>query len=89
MPYGARPTLYARSVPGARCSASVVYSTGRSPVSFGGYPQTVGTGGVVSWTWHEETSGTGGTATVTCAYRGQTRRAVATFAVTHASEAES
>jgi hypothetical protein len=49
------PTLYARTMSGATCTASVVYSTGRSPRSFDGYAQTVGRSGVVGWSWHEET----------------------------------
>jgi hypothetical protein len=36
VPYGAYPTLYARTTTGAVCTASVVYSTcDRSPASFG------------------------------------------------------
>jgi hypothetical protein len=34
VPYGAYPTLSARTVPGAVCSASVLYSTGYPPRSF-------------------------------------------------------
>lgn len=81
MPYGAYPTLYAKSTPGAVCTASVTYSTGRSPVSFDGSSRTVGRSGKVSWSWHEETSGSGGTATVTCTLHGQTRTTPATFTV--------
>jgi hypothetical protein len=81
MPYGAHPALYAKTKPGATCSATVVYSTGRSPVSFDGSAREVGSSGTVSWSWHEETSGSGGTATVKCSYRGQTRAATAGFAV--------
>jgi len=81
MPYGAHPTLYARTMSGATCTASVVYSTGRSPRSFDGYAQTVGRSGVVGWSWHEETRGSGGTGTVTCTYRGRSGRADASFSV--------
>ena len=81
MPYDAHPTLYAKTSPGASCSASVVYSTGRSPASFDGSSRSVGSSGTVSWSWHEETSGSGGTATVTCSFRGQTKTATATFSV--------
>ncbi len=81
MPYDAYPTLYVKSVPGATCSASVVYSTGRSPVSFDGYAQKLSASGVVQWSWHEETKGDGGTATVDCTYRGQERGVDASFSV--------
>ena len=79
VPYGAHPTLYARSVMGAVCTASVVYSTGRAPRSFDGSAQTVGSSGVVGWSWHMESRGTGGTATVTCSFYGQTRSVTTSF----------
>jgi hypothetical protein len=79
--YGAYPTLYARSSAGAVCMASVVYSTGHAPRSFDGSAQTVGSSGVVGWTWHLQSSGTGGTATVTCSLSGQTRSAKAGFSI--------
>jgi len=50
--YGSYPTLYTKSTPGARCTAQVVYSTGRPPRSFDGSAKTVGSNGVVSWSWH-------------------------------------
>ncbi len=81
MPYNAYPALYAKTTPGAACSASVVYSTGRSPASFDGSSRTVGNAGLVNWTWHEETSGSGGTAKVACSYRGRTASATAAFTV--------
>jgi hypothetical protein len=81
VPYGAYATLYARSSAGAVCTASVVYSTGHAPRSFDGSARTVGSSGVVSWTWHMQSSGTGGTATVTCAWHGQTRSATTSFSI--------
>jgi hypothetical protein len=54
VPYGAYPTLYARTVAGAVCTASVVYSTGYAPRSFNGSAQTVGSSGAVGWSWHME-----------------------------------
>jgi len=81
MTYNAYPTLYAQTVPGANCAASVVYSTGRSPRSFDGSARTAGGNGLVSWNWHEETRGSGGTGTVQCRYRGQSQTAGATFSV--------
>lgn len=82
MPYNAYPTLYAQTVPGATCTASVVYSTGRAPRSFDGSARTASGNGVASWNWHEETRGSGGTATVQCTYRGRSKTAQASFSVT-------
>ncbi len=82
MPYNAYPTLYARTPPGASCTATVVYSTGREPRSFDGSTRTAGGNGLVSWPWHEETTGSGGTARVECRYRGQSKTVQASFTVT-------
>jgi hypothetical protein len=79
--YGSYPTLYAYSSPGAVCTASVVYSTGRAPVSFSGTAQTVGSSGKVGWSWHMESKGSGGTRTVTCTLQGQSKSATATFSI--------
>jgi hypothetical protein len=81
MPYNAYPTLTATTSAGATCSASVVYSTGRSPVSFDGSAQIAPASGSVSWSWHEETKGSGGTATVDCTLGGRTAEAQASFIV--------
>jgi hypothetical protein len=69
------------SSPGAVCTASVVYSTGRAPVSFSGSAQTVGGRGKVGWSWHMESKGSGGTGTVTCTLRGQSKSATVSFAI--------
>jgi len=82
MPYNAYPTLYAQTISGATCTASVVYSTGRSPRSFDGSTRTAAGNGLVSWTWHEETRSSGGTATVQCTYHGQSKSVQAAFSVT-------
>jgi hypothetical protein len=79
--YGAYPTLNARSIKGADCTARVVYSTGEAPRSFDGSARTVGSSGVVGWTWHMQSSGTGGTATVTCSFHGQTRSVTTSFSI--------
>jgi hypothetical protein len=79
--YGSYPTLYAFSSPGAACTASVLYSTGRAPVSFSGSEQTVGGSGKVGWSWHMESKGSGGTGTVTCTLRGQSKSATANFSI--------
>ena len=83
MPYNAYPILSARSIPGATCAANVVYSTGYAPVSFDGYPQTVGASGVVRWGWHEMTKGDSGRATINCTFKGALGSTTTTFAVTH------
>jgi hypothetical protein len=82
MPYNAYPTLTAYSSPGASCTASVMYSTGRSPVSFNGYAQTVGSSSFVSWSWHEETKGSGGVGTVICTRGNKSAQAEASFSMT-------
>jgi hypothetical protein len=79
--FGSYPTLYAYSLPGAVCSASVLYSTGRAPVSFSGSAQTVGSSGKVGWSWHMESKGSSGTGTVTCTLRRQSRGATASFSI--------
>jgi hypothetical protein len=81
VPYGADATLYARTLAGAVCTASVVYSTGHAPRSFDGSARTVGSSGVVGWSWHMESRGTGGTATVTCSFGGQTRSVTTSFSI--------
>lgn len=77
--FGSYPTLTARSVRGASCSASVVYSTGRPPRSFDGSAKTVGSSGSVGWSWHMESRGTGGTATVACSLGGQSTATTVPF----------
>jgi hypothetical protein len=79
--YGQYATLYAKSVQGAVCTASVLYSTGRPPRSFSGSPQTAGASGTVSWQWHMESKGSGGTAGVTCTYHGVSKGATASFRI--------
>jgi hypothetical protein len=59
----------------------VVYSTGRLPVSFDCSAQTADSSGTVSWSWHEEKIGSGGTADVSCSLNGQTQTTEATFSV--------
>ncbi len=83
MVYGTNParlTVYAPD--GASCVAGVFYSNGQVPPTFSGVPQTVA-GGSAWWIWHEETQSDGGTATVTCTYRGRTETATQTFTVRH------
>jgi hypothetical protein len=81
VPYGAHPTLTVVATRGASCTADVLYSTGRRPVSFNGSAQTVGGGGSVSWSWHMESKGSSGTATVTCSLGGRSATQSATFGI--------
>lgn len=79
--YGEYATLTALTRHGANCTASVVYSAGRPPRFFAGAAQTAGPNGAASWQWHMESKGSGGTATVTCRYRGQSKTAAAGFTI--------
>lgn len=79
--YSSYPTLYASAPRGASCSASIRYSTGYPPRSFGEESETIGSRGKVSWTWHMETSGTGGTASVICALGGHSKTVTTSFRV--------
>ena len=81
MPGDAHPTLHARTTPGARCSASIMYNT-EPLVPFNARAQTVPASGQVDWSWHEETSGPGGLGTVACTFNGASRSASAAFSVT-------
>ncbi len=81
MPYNADATLTAQTTAGADCTATVVYNTDRSPVSFSGVNQTADASGQVTWPWHEETEGDGGTATVSCNLNGQTSTTQTSFTV--------
>lgn len=78
--YGQYATLSASVTPGATCTASVIYSTGRRPTSFSGTAQT--SNGTVSWQWHMESKGSGGTGTVDCQLGGQSASSSASFSVT-------
>jgi hypothetical protein len=77
--YGQYATLSASATPGATCTASVTYSTGRHPTSFSGYAQV--SNGTVSWQWHMESTGSSGTGTVYCQLGGQSASSSATFSI--------
>jgi hypothetical protein len=76
---GPRPRV--RKLGVVRGIAKVLHPTGRAPMSFGDSAQTVRNSGKVGWSWHMESSGTSGTGTVTCSYRGQCKSATASFAI--------
>lgn len=79
--YRADVVLYARTMPGARCSASIAGAAPRSRVAYHGYTLGVGTSGLVSWRWLLRSPSVRGTAHVTCAYGKQVRTGSAAFAV--------
>lgn len=84
MRYDIYPALHARTLPGASCTASVIYSTGAASLSFQGYRQVVGSSGEVHWSWHQMLlHGTGGTGYVRCGWKGRTAQASAGFTVQH------
>ena len=82
MVYGAMATVTAHTKGGATCTAAVVYSNGRTPTSFHGIAEAASSG-IDSWTWHEETKSSGGTATVSCVKGSKTHVGSASFVVTH------
>lgn len=81
IPTGAYVTVYAKSVPGARCTAVLLYSTGPSRLVFHGYTWLVGKSGVVNWRWLAQAKGNKGSATVTCTYSGRSKTAKTNFRV--------
>jgi hypothetical protein len=83
VPNGSYPTLFARTVTGAGCSAAVTYVSAQPATSFNGYVQIAGTNGMVSWSWHAKTGGSGGTARVSCTFQGREVTAQAPFRINH------
>jgi hypothetical protein len=78
---GAYPILYARTVSGAVCTASISYSPGGYLPSFDGSARTATTGGMVSWSWHVGVKSTTGKASVACTAYGQAKSAVTLFRI--------
>ena len=83
MQFGSKAVVTAKTTPGAKCTSFLIYSTVAEPSSFYGGAETVPASGSVSWSWHEESKGSGGTVTVTCSFQGRTASATAAFTVTH------
>jgi hypothetical protein len=79
---GAVSALYARTVPGAICTARVADSAGRPSRSFNGFPQRAGRRGMVHWTWRDMMPAGTGTGTVTCSLGSHTTSGQARFTVT-------
>lgn len=66
-------TLYAHTVPGASCTATVTDTHPFQHLVFSGYPRVALSNGLIDWRWYETTKGIGGTATTTCTYHGRTK----------------
>jgi len=77
---GHQATLAVGSQPGARCTASVAYSTGKK-ASIGAPTQVVGANRGLFWRWVVDERGVNGKAIVTCTGFSQTRTATAAFRV--------
>jgi len=67
---------------GATCGARVIYSGGGAPADGMDKSAHVGRTGIVGWSFTVGAKATKGTATVTCIWKGQTRRGKAGFRVT-------
>jgi hypothetical protein len=78
---GAYPILYARTLSGAVCTASISYSPGGYLRSFDGSARTATTGGMVSWSWHIGVKNTTGKASVACTAHGQAKSTVTLFRI--------
>lgn len=72
-------TLYVRTIPGARCSATVTDTRPKRAVVFSGYPFIAGSNGITYWRWREYAKGATGTAAVTCTYGGKSRTLTKVF----------
>jgi hypothetical protein len=72
-------TLYVKTIPGARCSATVTDLHPRRAVVFSGYPFIAGSNGITYWRWREYAKGASGTAAVTCTYGGKSRTLTKVF----------
>lgn len=81
VPYGTSPTLYVRTLPGAACTAGLVYASGQPAGSFNGYAQIADASGVVHWSWRADARGSAGTATVSCTFAGQVKTGQARFLI--------
>jgi hypothetical protein len=64
-------TLFARTSPGALCTARVVYMPNRLSKTFHGTPRRAGRDGRVQWSWREEIAAAYGSAFVTCSVGGR------------------
>jgi hypothetical protein len=82
LPSGSYPTVNARTVPGAVCTAHLTLSNGQAPTVYPRNVRTADRTGRVSWFWHQVDRASRGTAQITCAVRHRTLRAAASFRVT-------
>lgn len=73
-----RATVVAYTIPGAVCAAGLFTFKGRVPPSFVGLPRTA-IARPLAWHWHPRVADGGGTATVTCRFRGKIATASAVY----------
>ncbi len=73
-------TLYAHTVPGATCTATVTDTHPLQHLVFSGYPRVALSNGLVDWRWYETMKGIGGTATATCTYHGRSKTKIKIYA---------
>jgi hypothetical protein len=83
MPYDTTDAMVAvTTMPGAVCTASVLYSQQHHRlVSF--RPVAITSTGTARWTWHEMTKARGGVAIASCTFHGTTETLQIAFTVTH------
>lgn len=72
-------TLYVKTRPGARCTATVTDTRPRRALVFSGYPFIAGSNGITFWRWREFAKNAAGTAAVTCTYGGRSRTMTKVF----------
>lgn len=80
---GATAVIEARTVPGARCAPSVMYSDGSRPTSLNTSAQYADPTGMVSFAFTAQSLAPSGTATVTCTLGVETAQGSTGFVITH------
>lgn len=82
LPTDSYPTITARTVPGASCTARITLASGQAARVLPRPTRAADASGRVSWFWHQAGAAGHGTATVSCAARGNTVTARTDFRVT-------
>jgi hypothetical protein len=87
MPYNSDAYVTVVTVPGAVCSARVIYGDGTQPPEFVStydhHSYVAARNGAVAWFWHQKSKAKGGTAAVTCAHAGAHVSGVFNFVIRH------
>jgi hypothetical protein len=82
VPDDADASVVVTSMPGAVCTALVLYNQPhRRPINF--RPITISSAGTERWIWHERTRASSGVAIASCTYHGFTETLQQTFTVLH------